>query len=64
MKIQSTGAEIVQVGNQFNVMFNGSVVYSNRIRALAVNIGLDRDMLMSLSTTKSKSNVYYLMKAA
>ena len=64
MKIQSTGAEIVQVGNQFNVMFNGSVVYSNRIRALAVNIGLDRDALMGLSATKSISNVYYLMKAA
>jgi hypothetical protein len=64
MKILSTGAEIVQVGNQFNVMFNGAVVYSNRIRALAVNIGLDRDTLMGLSTTKIQSNVYYLMKAA
>ena len=64
MKILSTGAEIVQVGNQFNVNFGGAVVYSNRIRALAINVGLDREMLESLSVTKIQSNVYYLMKAA
>jgi hypothetical protein len=64
MKILLTGAEITQVGNQFNVVFSNSVVYSSPLRALAISVGLDREMLESLSKTKPQSNVYFLMKAA
>lgn len=64
MKIQSTGAEITQSGSLFNVMIGNEVVYSNKIRMLAVNVATDSDMLKTLSKSRQPSNVYYLMKAA
>ena len=51
MKILITGADVQQVANKFEVIYQNKVVFSDKIKAYAVAVALDRAQLIKLLNT-------------
>lgn len=48
MKILITGADVQQVANEFQVIYQNKVVFSDKTKACAVVVALDRAKLIKL----------------